>query len=67
MTRQPPHCMQDPASPSTAELGRPPRHDLSTWMIADDWPRPVPVTEAEIEMFEQRFGDLFDELFDSGG
>lgn len=43
--------------------GRPPRHDLSTWTVTDDWPDPVPVTEAEIEVFERWFGDLFDELF----
>ena len=44
--------------------GRPPKHDLSTWTITDDWPDPVPVTQAEIEVFERWFGDLFDELFD---
>ena len=43
--------------------GRPPKHDLSTWTVTDDWPDPVPVTEAEIEVFERWFGDLFDELF----
>jgi hypothetical protein len=32
--------------------------------VTDDWPDPVPVTEAEIEVFERWFGDLFDELFD---
>lgn len=31
--------------------------------MTDDWPDPVPVTEAEIEVFERWFGDLFDELF----
>lgn len=45
--------------------GRPPKHDLSTWIVTDDWPIPVPVTDAEIEVFEQWFGDLFDELFNS--
>lgn len=45
--------------------GRPPKHDLSTWAVTDDWPDPVPVTEAEIEVFERWFGDLFDELFGS--
>lgn len=45
--------------------GRPPKHDLSTWTVIDDWHDPVPVTEAEIEVLEQRFGDLFDELFGS--
>ena len=43
--------------------GRPPKHDLSTWTVTDNWPDPVPVTEAEIEVFERWFGDLFDELF----
>lgn len=43
--------------------GRPPKHDLSTWTVIDDWPDPVPVTEAEIKVFERWFGDLFDELF----
>ncbi|MCO6387098.1 hypothetical protein [Aliihoeflea sp. 40Bstr573] len=42
--------------------GRPPRHDLSTWTVTDDWPNPVMVTDAEIEVFERWFGDLFDEL-----
>ena len=45
--------------------GRPPKHDLSTWTVTDDWPDPVPVTEAEIEVFERWFADLFDELFGS--
>lgn len=45
--------------------GRPPKHDLSTWTVTDDWPDPVPVTRAEIEVFERWFGDLFDELFGS--
>jgi hypothetical protein len=28
-----------------------------------DWPEEVPVTDAEVEVFETLFGDLFDELF----
>lgn len=57
-----------PVSSSPARLirlrlaGRP-KHDLTTWTVTDDWPDPVPVTEAEIEVFERWFGDLFDELF----
>ena len=43
--------------------GRPPKHDLSTWTVTDDWPDPVPVAEAEIEVFERWFSDLFDEMF----
>ena len=43
--------------------GRPPKHDLSTWTVTDDWPNPVPVTDAETDVFEQWLGDLFDDLF----
>ena len=46
-------------------MGRPPKHDLSTWTVTDDWPHPVPVTEAEVEVFERWFGDLFNEIFGS--
>lgn len=46
-------------------MGRPPRYDMSTWTVTDDWPDPVPVTDAEIAVFEQWFGDFFDELFGS--
>lgn len=45
--------------------GRPPKHDLSAWRVTDDWPDPVPVTLAEVEVFERWFGDLCDELFSS--
>ena len=43
--------------------GRPPRHDLSTWTVTDDWPERVPVTSGEVDVFEAWFGDVFDELF----
>ena len=42
--------------------GRSPKHDLSTWTVTDDWPERVPITEAEVEVFERWFADLFDEL-----
>jgi len=32
-----------------------------TLTVADDWPEDVPVTEAEIAVFEAWFGGLFDE------
>ena len=35
----------------------------SEWTVTDDWPDEVPITEAEIEVFEAWFGDLFEELF----
>jgi hypothetical protein len=25
--------------------GRPPKHDLARWIVTDDWPDPVPVTQ----------------------
>jgi hypothetical protein len=42
--------------------GRPPKHDLSSWTVTDDWLEPVPVADAEVEVFERWFGDLFDAL-----
>jgi hypothetical protein len=42
---------------------RPVKHDVETWSVIDDWPQRVRVTQAEIDVFEAWFGDLFDELF----
>ena len=53
----------DYAHPHTRRRRRVVPHDPSTWTVTDDWPKDVPVTEAEIEVFEAWFGDLFDELF----
>jgi len=39
---------------------------LITYMtggLSDDWPERIPVTDAEVDVFEAWFGDLFDELF----
>ena len=44
-------------------IGRPPKHDVEAWTVTDDWPDPVPITDAELDVFEAWFGDLFDELF----
>jgi hypothetical protein len=38
---------------------------LENYSVTDDWPDEVPVTEAEIQVFERWFGDVFDELLDS--
>jgi len=48
---------------SWPRIERPPRHDLDTWAVTDDWPDTVPITDAELDVFEAWFGDLFDELF----
>ncbi len=44
-------------------VGRAPKDDLSTWVVTDDWPERVPITSAEVDVFEAWFGDVFDELF----
>ncbi len=44
-------------------LGRPVKHDVEAWRVQDDWPARVPVTDAEVDVFEAWFGDVFDELF----
>jgi hypothetical protein len=43
-------------------VGRPMR-GLDAWRVIDDWPERVPVTDAEIDVFEAWFGDILDELF----
>ena len=44
-------------------IGRPVKHDLLAWTVTDDWADPVPTIDAELDMFEAWFGDIFDELF----
>jgi hypothetical protein len=58
-----PDDLYDYARPPARRVGRPPPEDTTTWTVTDDWPDEVPITEAEIEVFEAWFGDLFDELF----
>jgi hypothetical protein len=55
--------LYDYARPPVRRRARPAPEDPTRWTATDDWPEEVPVTEAEIEMFEAWFGDLFDELF----
>jgi hypothetical protein len=51
------------ACPRAPGPGRPASKDATVWTVKDDWPEDVPITKAEIEVFEAWFGDLFDELF----
>jgi hypothetical protein len=44
-------------------IGRAPKHNVEAWSVMDDWPDPVPITDAELDVFVAWFGDLFDELF----
>ena len=36
---------------------------FEAWTVTDDWPERVPITDAELDVFEAWFGDPFDELF----
>jgi hypothetical protein len=54
--------LYDYARPAAPRLGGPTPEAPTIWTVKDDWPGHVPVTEAEIEVFEW-FGDPFDELF----
>jgi len=58
-----PGDLYDYLRPTARRIGRPAKKDRSDWAVTDDWPDEVPITEAEIEVFEAWFGDLFDELF----
>ena len=65
--RFPPACALDDLYDYARASARPGRrrakHTSVTWAVSDDWPKDVPVTEAEIDVFEAWFGDLFDEWF----
>lgn len=54
---------QDDVETPTPRIGRPSRYDVDSWTVTDDWPEHVPVTEAEIDLFEAYFGDILDEMF----
>ena len=58
-----PDDLHDYARLPAPRSGRPPKHDPETWTISDDGPEKIPVTSAEVDLFEAWFGDLFDELF----
>jgi hypothetical protein len=58
--------LYDYARRPTRRSGRSRRSDLIAWTVTDDWPEDVPVTDAEVDVFEAWFGDLFDELFSTG-
>ena len=57
-----PDDLYDYLMPPPRRAGRPPKHDLSTWVVTDDWPERVPVTEREVDVFAAWFGDILDEL-----
>jgi len=61
--RAPVDDLFDYARAPARRAGRPARAHQAEWRVIDDWPEDVPVTEAEIEVFEAWFGDLFDALF----
>jgi len=58
-----PDDLYDYLRPTVRRRGCPAKKDQSGWTVTDDWPAEVPITEAEIEVFEAWFGDLFDDLF----
>jgi|SRR6185312_2176510 len=58
-----PDDLYDHLRPPVRRRRRPAKKKQSEWTVTDDWPAEVPITEAEIEVFEAWFGDLFDELF----
>lgn len=57
-----PGDLHDYLLPVSRRLGRPPKHDVSAWIVTDDWPERVPVTDCEVDVFEAWFGDILDEL-----
>lgn len=52
-----------PAPPARRDRRRDVDADLADWAVTDDWPEHIPVSEAEVDLFERWFGDFFDEMF----
>ncbi|MFE3838708.1 hypothetical protein [Pseudogemmobacter sonorensis] len=56
----------EPAPRLSPPRGSPPHvFDVERLPVIDDWPEDVPITEAEIQVFERWFADVFDEMFGS--
>jgi len=54
----------DPAPRISPPRGGPSHvFDVERLPVIDDWPEYVPITEAEIQVFERWFADFFDEMF----
>lgn len=54
----------DPAPRISPPRGSAPdAFDVEKLPVIDDWPEKVPITEAEVQVFERWFGDVFDEMF----
>lgn len=55
----------DDPTPDGRERRRSPLRivDVDSLPVFDDWPEKVPITEAELEIFERYFGDVLDRLF----
>jgi hypothetical protein len=54
----------DPAPRVSPRRGSPPdAFDVERLPVIDDWPERVPVTVAEVDIFERYFGDVLDRLF----
>ena len=54
----------DPAPRISSPRGSPPdAFDVEKLPVIDDWPEKVPITEAEVQVFERWFADVFDEMF----
>lgn len=54
------------SAPSSAPRRRnpsPDAFDVEKLPVIDDWPERVPVTEAEVDIFERYFGDVLDRLY----
>jgi hypothetical protein len=64
--RAPINDLFDYARAPARRAKRPGRANQAEWTVTDNLPEDVPVTEAEIDVFEAWFGDLFDELFSTG-
>ena len=66
LSAEAPDDLHDYTRRPTRRLRRSRKVDPIDWTVTDNWPEDVPVTEAEVDVFEAWFGDLLDELFSTG-
>src|SRR5215831_19088415 len=58
LSAEAPDDLHDYTRRPTRRLRRSRKVDPIGWTVTDDWPEEVPVTEAEVDVFEAWFGDL---------
>lgn len=58
-----PDDLFDYVGPAPSRTATPPSPDPEL-TVTDNWPEIIPITKAELRVFEAHFGDVLDEIFE---